>query len=253
MLINVNKYRNSTCFKIKKMQLTRQTLEQRINSADVDKEEFITSLLAPALIPGKDFDGDYYKYNTSDKIAEFYREKGVYLDESENETSVSNFFYTSLNKEPLQRVVYGIKNSQEVPDEIWPALTKWEAAYFLAGLWIKKAVDGYDSKLLEEMPLHLIIYGTIDAGARELKRIHNKMKEKGEYETDIQLPYIDELRTTYDRNYTRFINNFYQRNENANKSLREIREIRIAREKKEAAKVREEEEQLLLQPTLFGN
>lgn len=232
-----------------------QTLEQRINSANIDKQQLINGLLAPAFIPGKHFDGDYFKYNTTDRIEKFYVEKGIYLTESKSENekgaSISNFFYNSINKEPLQRIVYGIENSRNLPDELWPVLTKWEAAYFLVGLWNKKAVNGYNSELLEEMPLHLVVYGTVDAGARELTRIHNREKERGEYVTNSQLPYIYELRSTYDKNYTRFINKFYQEKESTLQLLKEIEDIRERNKLVTAEKEATQKEKERLQPTLF--
>jgi len=179
-----------------------EPLEERLKRVSVDKDELVDALCAEKIRP-RDvrYSLSYLKYDLSDRIEESLRKRGVHLDEKERSSSVSSHIYAAINKEPLKRVEYGIINSRGIPDEIFEHLTNWEAIYFLAGLWNKKSTPieskQYRRDLLERQPVPLIVAETIETGIRALEKIHRSMVERGEYKSDIKLPYADEIMQRY--------------------------------------------------------
>jgi hypothetical protein len=187
-----------------------ETLEERLGKVSVDRVQLIDTLCAEKIRPKNvRMRLSYLKYNLSGRIEEYLAEKGVTLNEKTRSTTVAKHIYNAINKKPLKRVEWGIINSEarpkdnikEIPDEIFQQLTNWEAVYFLAGLWNKKStpIDNkqYRRNLLEKQPLPLIVAETIEAGIHSLQYIHNQCVENGEYTSELQLPYADEILQRY--------------------------------------------------------
>ena len=142
------------------------SLEERLISLNGDmKSKLIDSLLAKPINPReRRHEMSYYKYNLSDYIAEELA--GVQTKvEQYNQHKFSLNLESTINKEPLKRVQYGIKSTPEVPTKLLSKLTAWEQIYFFAGSWIKKtswsSKRHYDEKSLEKQTVYETIVDTM--------------------------------------------------------------------------------------------
>lgn len=172
-----------------------ESLEQRLRN--IDKSSLKEVLLAPKILPRERMEKiGYFKYDITDCLGRYFREKNVVLREKPK-TSVSENLYSTIRKEPLKQVQYGMINSENISDDVFKTLTDWEAIYFLAGVWNKKStlIEGlqYNRGLLERQPVELIIAETITAGIYRLRNIHEKQR----YRTQAELPYSKEILERY--------------------------------------------------------
>src|SRR3989338_8273977 len=175
-------------------------LEERLRGLNCYHSQLVDALLEPKIF----HPSDYYKYGLAERITKFIQRKGVNLRERNEDTSTYKRVRT-MNKEPLQRVGYGLDNSHNIPKGIFERLTEWEALYFLAGVWIKKSANDeslvYKSGLLRREPVDLIIAETIIAGINWLRKIHNKSG----YQTEPKLPYSTEILERYLKLRSRYV------------------------------------------------
>ncbi|KYK27169.1 hypothetical protein AYK26_00550 [Euryarchaeota archaeon SM23-78] len=192
-----------------------ESLEERLKN--IDKHSLKEALLTPLILPREAMRRvGYYKYNITDNLQRYLYNRGVRLQEKPK-YSVGENIYSIIRKEPLKRVQYGMINSDKIGDDVFKALTDWEATYFLAGVWNKKSTLSeeyrYNREVLERQPVELIVAETIATGVYRLRKIHEKQTRAGKYKTQAELPYSKEiLRRYYDlRNKLRNQNNQKQK------------------------------------------
>jgi len=176
-------------------------LEERLKG--VNKDSLTKALLASLVVPTIHNTG-YLKLDITYNLEECLKEKGVFLTERDV-ASVDQNIYSAILKEPLKQVQYGMINSGRISDDIFKSLTYWESAYFLAGVWAKKAVPNrrltpvedlkYDPQQLSKQPVELIVAESIVAGMNRIRQIH----EKERYKTKLKLPFCKELKEDYER------------------------------------------------------
>ena len=169
------------------------TLEKRLTNLNGEvKGKLIESLLSEPINPIKiRSEMSYYKYNLSDYIAGELEKYETEI-ETYNSKKFSLNLESTINKEPLKRVQYGIKSTPEVPKEVLNKLTSWEKIYFFAGSWIKKTtfsqIRHYHKKSLKKQRVYETLVDTMVEGIKHLEKIH-----KDTYFSDINLPYKNNL------------------------------------------------------------
>jgi len=180
-----------------------EDLETRVENIDKDS---LVSALSSDMIRPKDAKHKVgrLKYNITSNLESYLKERGVFLTERDK-SSFGETLYGTIRKKPLKQVQYGMINSENVPNEVFESLTDWEAIYFLAGVWIKKATPikdlKYDVSLLRRQPTELIIAETIVAGINRLRKIH----EQEGYNSEVHLPYSEEILQRYHNIRAKFI------------------------------------------------
>ncbi|UZE94215.1 MAG: hypothetical protein IB618_01430 [Candidatus Pacearchaeota archaeon] len=100
--------------------------------------------------------------------------------------------YSTINKEPLKRVYYGIKSTDELPKEFMNSLTDWEKVYFFAGRW-----DIRKPNFTE--PIDVLTVKHVYEGLNLVNKHHFKRKAKGQYTRQLELPERKEVREAYKR------------------------------------------------------
>ncbi|MFH0870790.1 MAG: hypothetical protein V1866_07085 [archaeon] len=171
------------------------SLEERLKN--IDKDSLKEALLAPLILPRERMGKvGYLKYNITDNLQKYLQEKGVSLYEKPK-YSVGQNLYSTIRKEPLKQVQYGMINCENIGRDVFKALTDWEAIYFMAGVWKKKSTrtedQKYNDELLAREPVELIVAETIAAGIYRLKNVH----EHKSYKTEPELPYSEEILQRY--------------------------------------------------------
>jgi hypothetical protein len=172
-----------------------ENLEERLKK--INKDSLKEALLAPKILPREKMSRiGYFKYNITDNLEIYLNRKGVVLFEKPK-SSVGGNLYSTIRKEPLKQVQYGMINCENIGGDVFSALTDWEAIYFMTGVWNKKTTLSeslrYSSELLERQPVELIVAETVASGIYRLKKIH----EKQGYETEPELPYAKEILERY--------------------------------------------------------
>lgn len=129
----------------------------------------------------------YYKYEAVNEIVGFFNRLGTPL----NDGFDANLYRGKINKEPLKRVIYGIRSFARTTRENRQVLEKvkdylqglddWEKIYFFAGVWDKRCIPENEQELNE----------IVEAGRNRIYKIHYVKKAKGEYIRDIKLPKIE--------------------------------------------------------------
>lgn len=170
-------------------------LEQRLDLIpEAVKPVLIDALVSPKVRPrdSQEVEERRLKYNLTDSIQDFLNRAGTPVD-----PNFGNTLYSTLTKEPIKRIHYGLINAEQIPFEVFQQLLQWEASYFLAGLWNKKstpiASKQYRRDQLVTHPLPLIITDTIEVGVHSIRKVHRDMGKQGKYTTDPVTPFDEEI------------------------------------------------------------
>jgi hypothetical protein len=161
-----------------------EDLEIRLNRvSDESVQRVLTAFREPHINPRDIFRKlPYMKKNWTDKIAE----------KIGSPEEFSDTLYTSVNKDVLKRVYYGILSTGNVPQEYLDALTNWERIYLFRGRWSER-----DPNLDE--PLTVMTSRHLYFGVNKLHQDHYVRKAEGEYDSDKKFPESDRIREDYKR------------------------------------------------------
>jgi hypothetical protein len=180
------------------------SLEDLLSEPFVERQQNVNVLCKPFVRPSKDafLSEYYYKNELEPRINEFLGKYGVEIKS----------LYTSLNKEPLKRIGYGIPNAEGTPGALFEQMSKlgdigkWLSVYYLAGVFNMKSHDDFNRVIVQEKPTYAQVLETAVSGINLLKYVHDEMKKSPEfrktrnlkrihevYTTDISLPYEKEI------------------------------------------------------------
>ena len=172
--------------------MVRKTLIDRIGEIENLDEVNRTvrrALSVPHINPRSNWQKmPYFKYDLSDRIAQL-------LGEGE----FSNNLNSSVNKDVLKRVYYGILSTGEISREFLEKLTNWEKIYFFRGRWSER-----DPNLSH--PLLVLASEHIHLGLENLHRDHYVRKAKGVYRSEKKFPEADFIREDYQKIMDSFYN-----------------------------------------------
>ncbi len=123
----------------------------------------------------------YLKYGLADRVAEKI-----------GNPSFNSVLYSTLNKDILKRVYYGILSTQNLPSDYLNLLTDWEKVYLFRGRWSERKPDLADS-------IDVLTINNIYLGLNKLHEDHYVRKANGEYKTEPKFPESDRIREDYKR------------------------------------------------------
>lgn len=160
-----------------------EILEKRIEKLDEDVfEKLKFAFSSPHINPREHWrDMPYLKEDLTPAICQYI-----------GDSSFAKTLYSSVNKDVLKRVYYGIKSSRKVPKELLESLTNWENIYLFRGRWSERNPNFLDS-------LDVFTIKHIYKGLNKLHEDHYKRKSKGIYESSPKYPESKNIRETYHR------------------------------------------------------
>jgi hypothetical protein len=162
--------------------MTKEDLAMRLDSMnslnDNIKEKYIFELEKENINPARIWkDLPYLKYDLTNSITEHITERGIPFDLGKDLT-----LYSSINKEPLKRIEYGIRSAREIPIEILERLLDWEKLYLFAGKW------GKNGKRCPNISISDLTLDYLKTGTEVIYKNHYVNKASGRYVTELVLP-----------------------------------------------------------------
>ncbi len=114
-----------------------------------------------------------------------------------------NLYSGEIRKEPLKKVYYGLKSSEKVPKQVLSYVKEtfsdlgelageYALTYFFAGVWENPALSGKET-------IPEAVSTLINAGIENLYKNYYVRKAKGEYKSEIKLPYTSQIKERLDQ------------------------------------------------------
>lgn len=171
------------------------SLEERLGTLGVNTNEFLAELRKGRINPQEGWSSmPYLKYDLTAAIVKDLRNRGITIEEKFED----NLYRGEFRKEPLKRVYYGMRSSENVPQEVLEEIKEsfadlgkhageYALMYFFAGIWEEPRIEA-DA----EMPQ--VVSTLIRAGIENVYKNYYVRKADGIYEADIVLPYSNRIK-----------------------------------------------------------